>query len=242
METIGVEQTGEVDLWNTKRSLTYFFPTIFSIILALLIAIFFHYLLPYYINMDTEVGQFLTKYKVPAIVSALASFYVVFGSIRYVYKLLYFEYGLDGEHVWKEKGILTTTRVSVPISEIRDTTVVRPLQGRFLGYGTLRIGAAGDRDELKMNGHPEPGDWADFINDRRTEMRTGEDKAQGDYQEVDQPSDPSLPNNGTETVKSTGANSNATAMENENTIGDGENKQPDDEDESDDDDSRPPLP
>ena len=63
-------------------------------------------------------------------------------------------------------GILETKISLMPITKVTDMSYTRPLIGRFLGYGTLRVESAGQKQDLEKIDHlPRPETVYDAISE-----------------------------------------------------------------------------
>ncbi|HEX6402356.1 MAG TPA: PH domain-containing protein, partial [Pseudonocardiaceae bacterium] len=47
-------------------------------------------------------------------------------------------------------GIIETKNSMMPITKVTDMSYLRPLLGQILGYGTLRVESAGQKQDLEM--------------------------------------------------------------------------------------------
>lgn len=65
-------------------------------------------------------------------------------------------YILTTDRILSIDGILTKKVASLPLAKITDLTYSRSLIGRLLGYGTLDLESAGQRDFGKINFLPDP--------------------------------------------------------------------------------------
>jgi len=96
-------------------------------------------------------GAYASSHTQSALASRVITVLVVIVTIYAVFKLMVWwaaQYALTDHRVMLITGLLSVKVSATPLSKINDTTFVRSIWGRLLGYGDLVLESAGERTGL----------------------------------------------------------------------------------------------
>lgn len=87
----------------------------------------------------------------------MLALFIVFGRFAWDMALWWFDrYVLTTDRIISMSGVFTKKVVSLPLAKITDLTYARSLLGRLLGYGSLDLESAGQKDFGKVDFLPDP--------------------------------------------------------------------------------------